>query len=1315
MGGITAVLGASGSGKTVLLQALAGRMASIPGLFVSGGINLLGQKLDGETINERIRFCPTTNNHLVGVLTVKEHLLFASKMANPKLDDAAQETFVVRLMDEMGLEEVKDSRIGTVYKRGISGGQQRRVCTAIDLAANASLMVLDEPTSGLDTTTAVNVLTCVKKLINKDPSEMRSAIVTLHQPNNELLDLCDNILLLVEGKSIYFGTVNDARPYITALTGETIDLHTPATEHFLFESDPVFSNVVHDYMDSFAKSAELEAIKKTVLQHQSAAVPKGLPVVEFAGVGSQTWEYFKRDFTIGARDLTLYYLQYALQISYGLLVGFIFINLDFKVDKTLPLSFSAITWLTALNLYVFVFKAMYFDDLSIRAAHERANNAYGVVGPYIADHMVNLLMFVGYFVGTVIAYFIVGIRGDDTGYAAEAFPFIMLLAYFSAYAAEPVPAVVCQFTAPNMPVSFVAVQGAFLVLFMFSGGLFIRDSEVPDGWLWVKKISPFEHATDAFMAAANDWIHYTCDPTLSTDFGSPYVLPCAAVTGSKYADPTFNESTYCCAMEYGTFPCDNFESGTFNLTTGRMTDGAECFVDGRTITEEYKNQDVEKWESLGYLIIFGAGMRFFLLILQFFPPAKLIALLKSSFMKPSADDMSDVRNNAAVRGESSGEHHTIAQMPGKPLDLAMSDISVVLKKKIKGEKKTLVKPLSCMARGGKVTALMGPSGAGKTTLLNAISGMAPYADVYGAVTLGGCALKKSVLGYVPQFDHLNQFFTVRETLSYACHLKCVRDEKEVNDYIAKNAELLGYTDILDMKISALAGGQAKIISVAIGLVANPKALFLDEPTTGLDSTAAHYVVDHVRRVADSGVTVLMTIHQPSSEVFAMADDMILLDSDGNLAYDGPIAKATAYFGRAGFPCDEDENPADIALMAVSKEPNMAAATAGDAEGAATWAVFWKDAPERKHAAARRIISSRGDVDSVEQMFETPSEMARFSILHKKLTIYYWRNKSVYFTRLFTIIIFGLFAGSLYYATPTTTDTLTEVTGVIFFGLWCSLYLCLGNIPTFCEDRFDCENGYASGRHGLLTYYGAQFVASLPYQLMCASIFTVCIHFMPQINETADAFFYAMLVSWVMMLIQEGVNWMLIEKLRSGMLAVTGGMIVLGSLFMFAGFFIHVPDMPKGVAWMAYTLPTYYVFKGHLYNYFHGVSFPTQLIDPATNETIVVNGDELLNDMFDVKFQDDYYMKWMMLLVGFAFAFGFRFNHYVFVYMSTAELGASLPTDVKAKKARASVASVDVSPADIEAIELEILEESAHDSTAKTVKPLAQPTSKVSFV
>jgi ATP-binding cassette, subfamily G (WHITE), member 2, SNQ2 len=1040
-------------------------------------------------------------------------------------------------------------------------------------------------------------------------------------------------------------------------------------------------------------------------------MPSSLPRLNFAGGFAQMTNCFKRDMTIASRDLTLYYLQYALQIVFGLQVGGLFINLDWSIDPGhLPLGFSGVTWITALNIYVFVFKALYFNDLSIRANHEKFNFAYRALPAYFADLAVNLLLAIGYFVGNVVAYFMIGIQGEDTGFDASAFGFIILLAYVSAFAAEPVPAIVCQFTSPNLPVSMITVQGVLLIMFMFSGGIFIRDGAVPDGWKWVKEISPFQHAGNAFIGGAWDHLDYTCKNESLTELGQSYVQACDT-----------NDAGYCCNMELGSFQCQSFSN-----TTG------DCSVAGLEVVKVYKLPNgVDKWESLGYLAMFGGICRLIVLFLNFFPPSELLARIQNAWAKPSETMLKSERTQATSPGKSTKKDETVGALATtQRTDLIMNNISVILKKKVKDEKsgkqvkKTLVSAMSATAPGGQVTALMGPSGAGKTTLLNAISGMAPYADVEGIVTLGGHSLHKSFLGYVPQFDHLQGVFTVRETLTSVAMLKCKIDATAVEKYIKGNAELLGYSDLLDQPVGALAQGQKKIISVAIGLVANPKALFLDEPTTGLDSTAAHYVVSYLRRVADSGVTVLMTIHQPSAAVFDMCDNMLLLDSTGHLAYDGPISASAAYFERAGFKAAMRENPADVALTAVSGAP----------AGAASWSSFWTGSAEAGAARMVRSASKTVDAAHVAQTLGTPSEMERFKLLVKKLMVYYWRSKPIYLYRLVSICIFGLFAGSLYVNTPTTVDSLTEVVGIIFFGLWCSLYLTLGNIPNFVEDRMECENGYASGRHGLFTYYAAQFVASQPYQFICATALTVLIHFMPKINETADAFFYALLVSYLMMNTMEAISWMSIEKLRNAMLCVTASMVFMSMLFMFAGFFIHVPDMPKAMAWMAYTTPSLYVFKGHLYNYFHDVEFalgdvsiPTAVYgweesagsgsgsewvqvgtELVTYSNLTRNGDLLLDSMFDVKFKDDYYMKWLMLVIGVGFVFMFRFNHYVFVYQSTSQLGASLEGKKKKKKKGNK------------APKIEQVQDAAKNDTvyleAKSIKPVpAEDEVRVTFV
>jgi hypothetical protein len=250
-----------------------------------------------------------------------------------------------------------------------------------------------------------------------------------------------------------------------------------------------------------------------------------------------------------------------------------------------------------------------------------------------------------------------------------------------------------------------------------------------------------------------------------------------------------------------------------------------------------------------------------------------------------------------------------------------------------------------------------------------------------------------------------------------------------------------------------APGQKKLVSIAIGLITKPRAMFLDEPTTGLDSTAAHFVVEHIKAVAKTGVTVIMTIHQPSSEVFSMIDDVILLDSTGNLAFSGPIPLGIGYFAQAGFATDDLENPADKFVEAASSLP----------DGYPTWAACYDANPAKRAAAAVMAESRATSGHGAAAQYGQPSELARFGLLVHKLSLQYWRTPGAYFYRLITTVVFGFFAGSLYLNLEAKTENLTEITGCIFFGLWCSLYLPMGNIPVFLEDRYDAVNNYASGR------------------------------------------------------------------------------------------------------------------------------------------------------------------------------------------------------------------------------------------------------------
>ena len=112
-----------------------------------------------------------------------------------------------------------------------------------------------------------------------------------------------------------------------------------------------------------------------------------------------------------------------------------------------------------------------------------------------------------------------------------------------------------------------------------------------------------------------------------------------------------------------------------------------------------------------------------------------------------------------------------------------------------------------------------------------------------------------------------------------------------------------------MRPGELTGGQRKRVSIGMGLVGQPTVLFLDEPTTGLDSSSALNIVKYISAVAKAtNVVCIMTIHQPAAAVFNSLDDLYLLET-GRLVYNGKLEMGAAHFSSLGMHCNTGCNPA----------------------------------------------------------------------------------------------------------------------------------------------------------------------------------------------------------------------------------------------------------------------------------------------------------------------------------------------------------------------------------------------------------------------
>ncbi|KAK6462793.1 hypothetical protein DFJ63DRAFT_176107 [Scheffersomyces coipomensis] len=194
-----AIMGGSGAGKTTLLDILAGKNK---GGTISGSCYVNGNLLDNDDYKRIVGYVDQ-EDELIPTLTVYETVLNSALLRLPRdMTLRQKEARVIEVLNELRILNIKDREIGSDFKRGISGGEKRRVSIACELVTSPSILFLDEPTSGLDAFNAKNVIESLVKL-SRDFN--RTIVFTIHQPRSNIVSLFDKLILLSEGDLVYSG------------------------------------------------------------------------------------------------------------------------------------------------------------------------------------------------------------------------------------------------------------------------------------------------------------------------------------------------------------------------------------------------------------------------------------------------------------------------------------------------------------------------------------------------------------------------------------------------------------------------------------------------------------------------------------------------------------------------------------------------------------------------------------------------------------------------------------------------------------------------------------------------------------------------------------------------------------------------------------------------------------------------------------------------------------------------------------------------------------------------------------------------------
>ncbi|KAE9612194.1 hypothetical protein Lal_00022265 [Lupinus albus] len=210
-GRITAVMGPSGAGKTTFLSALAGKAF---GCVVTGSILINNRNESIHSFKKIIGFVPQ-DDIVHGNLTVEENLWFSAQCRlSADLSKPEKVLVVERVIEFLGLQSVRNSLVGTVEKRGVSGGQRKRVNVGLEMVMEPSLLILDEPTSGLDSASSQLLL----RALRREALEGVNICMVVHQPSYALFQMFDDLILLGKGGlTVYHGSSKKVEEYFAGL------------------------------------------------------------------------------------------------------------------------------------------------------------------------------------------------------------------------------------------------------------------------------------------------------------------------------------------------------------------------------------------------------------------------------------------------------------------------------------------------------------------------------------------------------------------------------------------------------------------------------------------------------------------------------------------------------------------------------------------------------------------------------------------------------------------------------------------------------------------------------------------------------------------------------------------------------------------------------------------------------------------------------------------------------------------------------------------------------------------------------------------
>jgi len=506
---------------------------------------------------------------------------------------------------------------------------------------------------------------------------------------------------------------------------------------------------------------------------------------------------------------------------------------------------------------------------------------------------------------------------------------------------------------------------------------------------------------------------------------------------------------------------------------------------------------------------------------------------------------------------------------------------------------------------GKILGIMGPSGSGKTTLLNSLAGQLVSSKglrLEGNMAVNGVEVTDGAAGirkaYVRQEDIFYSQMTVRETLLFAARLRLPRTmplaskEALVEEILGKlSLTKCANTIVGSNRVRGISGGEKKRLSIGCELIASPSLIFLDEPTTGLDSFQAEKVVASLKTLALEGHTVVCVIHQPSGSVYNMLDDLLLL-SEGLLLYQGPANCIAGHLARLGHRAEANIHAGEQCLKVASvnfESPETEAQSRARIQELA--ARFQERCPDAAAwRPAEHIIGGGGGGGLVRKDRAQAGFFEQFRLLLSRSWREVWRNKGANLIKAVQQVGTALIYGSIYTLTDTQSSIQDRLGLLSLVTIGTANVGLAGTIRAFPKEKDIVVADRSKRIYGALPYFLAKMLAEAPVNAILSVIFGSILYPMVGFQRTWPKFFNFVGINALHSFASSAVGLMLgaMAPSSDAALALLPPVIVLSIIFN--GLNIAEEDTPKLLRWAPQVSMIRWGFEGLCLNEFRGLRF-----------------------------------------------------------------------------------------------------------------------------